>query len=180
MAPSPQNVSATRGSRRRLNASAAPTIDRAEVAEHRDEREHAVLGRAEVHVAVTALRGGVALAEEVAECLGGRHAAREVAGELAVERRAHVVGAERVAGRCAHGLLAATGVDRAGDAALAVEQRRRAPRSGGAGARRRKSASRSVARDLGRVLAGDRHAGAAAQYAPSLLSSSTTRSTEGM
>ena len=50
-----------------------------------------------------------------------RHAAREVAGELAVERRADVVGPERVAAAARHALLAAAGVDRARDAALAVE-----------------------------------------------------------
>ena len=96
--------------------------ERHEVAEHRDEREDAVGGRSEVHVAVAAERRARRLAEEVAEHVGGRCPAGEVAGELAVERGDDVVRAEREAGRGGDGLLAAARVDRPGHAALAVQR----------------------------------------------------------
>ena len=51
-----------------------------------------------------------------------RRAAREVARELAVERGDDVVRPEREPGAGGDGLLAAAGVDRARDAALAVER----------------------------------------------------------
>ena len=113
-APSPRNVIATRGSPRRLKASAAPTTTGHEVAEHRDEREDASRRRAEVQVAVAAERRARRLPEEVAEHVGGRRAAREVAGKLAVQRRDDVVGPEREPRACRDRLLAEAGVDRAG------------------------------------------------------------------
>ena len=96
--------------------------ERDEIAEHRDEREDASLGRAEMHVAVPAERRARRLAEEVAEDVCGRRAAREVAGELPVEGGDDVVGAEREPGACGDCLLAATRVDGAWHAPLPVER----------------------------------------------------------
>ena len=50
-----------------LEGERGPDGDRRQVAEHRDEREHAALRRAEVHVAVAAAGRAVAAAEEVPE-----------------------------------------------------------------------------------------------------------------
>ena len=96
--------------------------ERHEIAEHRDEREDAVCGRSEVHVAVPAERRARRLAEEVAEHVRGCRAAGEVAGELAIERGDDVVGAEREPGARCDGLLPAARVDRARNAALAVQR----------------------------------------------------------
>ena len=97
---------------------------RGEVAEHRDEREDAARGRAEMHVAVPSAGGSVAAAEEVAERIRDRDAPREVAGELAVERADDVAVQQRETRAGRDGLLSAPVVERAGDAALPVERQR--------------------------------------------------------
>ena len=93
-----------------------------EIAEHRDEGEDTLSRRAEMHVAVATERGACRLAEEVAEHIGRARSSREVAGELTIEWRDDVIRPEgKTRARC-HGFLAAPGVDRARDPALAVER----------------------------------------------------------
>ena len=107
-APSPKNVSATRGLPPALERQRRADGDRHQVAEHRDEREHAVLGHAEVHVAVAALRRAGGAAEVVAE-----HVRRPVTPRARWHDSSRfsgatdVVRAEREAGAGADRLLAA-------------------------------------------------------------------------
>ena len=120
-APSPRNVIATRGSPRRLKASAAPATTGTRSPSIETSGKTPSRRRAEVQVAVAAERRARRLAEEVAEHVGGRRAAREVAGELAVQRRDDVVGPEREPRPGRDRLLAAARVDGAGHPSLPVQ-----------------------------------------------------------
>jgi len=94
---------------------------RHQVAQHGDEGKDAPAGRSEVHVPVPAPGRFSRSAQVVTEDVDQGHPSREVAGELAVERADDVVGPEREANPCRHCLLAAAGVDGAGDPARPIE-----------------------------------------------------------
>ena len=91
---------------------------RGQVADHRDQPEVRV---GQVDVAVAAARRAVDAAHELREDLPRLDAAHDVDAHVAVERRADVLRAHR--GRDADGsrLVAAPGVERAGDLPLLVE-----------------------------------------------------------
>ena len=122
MAPSPQKVIATRGSPRRLKASAAPTTSGQRLPSIETSGKTPFAGAPKCMLPSRPRRRAVRPAEEVREDVGHRHPAGEVAGQLAVERRDDVVRPEREPRPGGHGLLHAPGVDAAGDPALAVER----------------------------------------------------------
>jgi hypothetical protein len=91
---------------------------RRQVADHGDQPQARV---GHVHVAVLALRRAVAPAHVLRENAPRLDAARDVDAHVAMQWRADVVGAHRGGDPDRRGLVAATGVERARDLALPVE-----------------------------------------------------------
>ena len=87
----------------------------------RDHRQRAEADVAEVHVAVAAARRAVAAAEVLGDDPPRRHAAHDVHAEVALGRAADVLGRHRPGHADGGGLVAAAGVERAGDPALPVQ-----------------------------------------------------------
>ena len=91
---------------------------RGQMTDHRDQPE---LGIRHVDVAVPALRRAVRAAHELREDPPRLDAAHDVDAHVAVQRRADVVGAHCRGHTHGSAFVPATGVERAGDLALAIE-----------------------------------------------------------
>ena len=121
-APSPNQPTATRGSSADAEGERAADDDRKHRRQVADDRDLPAVEVAEVDVPVPTAGGPVDAAEVVGEDPPRLGAAVDVDADVAVQRRADVLGRHRGGHADRGGLVAAPGVERAGDLPLLVER----------------------------------------------------------